>query len=505
MLGIRSHRSIRITVVLLALFGIVCAAHSANLLRAAPLAQQAGPYTVALPLVVRDGSTQPPPATPTPEPDGESGALFMQPDKKVAGPSIKVDAQGGMHLAYYDSVPLAEMPAATYAYCPPPASQCDDGSKWSYLSIGDQIDEVQLQLTPEGYPRLLVGYHDLANFAEVYFYGECNSNCTASEDSWNFIAVTQRSLNASGIGDTYLPKRTFALDPQGRPAFVFYDQNTQPEPDHTGGYYYSCQASCTEDGSWIEGRFTHRNGYYDELVGQPVLQFTSDGKPRILALLYPLNGTGEDGIYYFACDNGCDDDANWQRALVTERGSGPYPAWDLELDAQNRPRAVFFKYDAIDSSAQTLFYLWCDANCANGGTWEVLDIGLPKGDGIGADIELDTAGRPRIAYLNSTQLGYAWCNGNCGSATDWQYGYGDSDEAMEQEYPIARPITCNAGLWDSYSPSLALDSQGNPRMAYDASYKAYCQYQDPTDPSKPPTSEFREIWHSVRTIFTTQP
>jgi hypothetical protein len=52
---------------------------------------------------------------------------------------------------------------------------------------------------------------------------------------------------------------------------------------------------------------------------------------------------------------------------------------------------------------------------------------------------------------------------------------------------------------------LALDSQGNPRIAYDASYKAYCQYQDPTDPTKPPTNEFREIWHSVRTIFTTQP
>src|SRR6185369_10737660 len=74
---------------------------------------QAARYHVYLALTVANkGATTPPPA-PTP-PASTSGALFMQPEKKVAGPSLKVDAQGGMHMVYYDAVPLAEKPAATY-------------------------------------------------------------------------------------------------------------------------------------------------------------------------------------------------------------------------------------------------------------------------------------------------------------------------------------------------------------------------------------------------------
>jgi hypothetical protein len=460
-----------------------------------------GQFSVFLPLVAGPAGLEPPP----PPPDGAEGALFMQPERKVAGPSLKVDAQGGMHIAYYDSVPLAENPAATYAYCPPPASQCGDGSKWTYLRIGDQIDQVQLQLNAAGQPRLLIGQHLTGDYREVYYYGECASSCATSLDSWSFLEVTSRSLAASGISDYYLPTRSFALDPQGHPAFVFYDQDTIPEPDHTGGYYLSCQADCTTAGSWTEARFTHRSGYFDELVTQPVLAFTADGNPRILANLYPLNGTGPEGIHYFACDQGCEDDTNWERTLIIERGSGPYPVWDLELDAQSRPRVAYFRYDASDGTDETLFYLWCDTNCTADGSWQTLDLGLPKGDGIGADLELNTAGHPRIAYLTSADLGYAWCDSGCTTAQDWQHGYADNDDQMTADYPIALPITCSAGIWDSYSPSLALDSAGNPRFAYDASYKGYCQYEDPTDPTKPPTSEFREIWHSVRTVFVEQP
>jgi hypothetical protein len=496
-------RSMRVAILLAVLIAAVCADAPAHVLHATPAAPQAS-HAVYLPMIARGGSPTTPP--PTPPPTEASGALFMQPQKKIAGPSIKVDAQGGMHLAYYGAVPLADKPAATYAYCPPPAAQCGDSRKWSFLSMGDQIDEVQLQLTPQGHPRLLLGYHDTAKFLRVYIYGECDSNCTAGESSWAFVAVTVRSLNAASYGDIYLPNRTFALDPQGRPAFAIYDNNyVNVEPDHIGGYYFACQANCTQPGSWTETLFTHRNGYNNELVSQPVLQFTSDGKPRILAMLYPLNGTGDNGIYYFSCDGACDNSASWQRTLVADRGSGPYPTWDLALDGQNRPRVSFFKYDASDGTGQTLFYLWCDASCTSSGGWRMLNLGLPKGDGIGANIELDPNGRPRIAYLDSENLGYAWCDTNCTNAAGWRHGYADDDQTMEQEYPIARPVTCSAGIWDSYSPSFALDRQGNPRIAYDASYKAYCQYQDPTDPTKPPSNEFIEIWHSVRTVFVPHP
>jgi hypothetical protein len=506
-----SGRSTRFAVLLAALVAIICAAYPVSRLFAAPAAPQSGPNSVYLPMMASSGSstTPPPTTTPpttTPPPAGDDGALFMQPEKKVAGPSLKVDAQGGMHMAYYDSVPLADKPAATYAYCPPPAAQCGDGSKWSYLSMGDAVDQAQLALTPEGHPRMLVGLHNTAAFEEWLFYGECNSNCAVSGDNWTFVQVATQSLNAVSISDSERPRRSFALDAQGHPGFVYYDKDyVNKEPDHTGGYYYSCQTNCTDAANWSEAHFTRTSGYYDELIDAPVLQYTSDGKPRVLSVLYPLNETGAPyGLYYFTCDTGCATASAWERTMIDERTSGPYPAWDLELDAQNNPRVTYFKYDD-GSSNRTLWYEWCNSACANGANWHKTGIGVPGEEGIGADLALDAAGHPRIAYLSDENLGYAWCDGDCTSAAGWQHGYADNDQRMEEEYPIARPVTCNAGIWDSYSPSFALDRAGNPRIAYDASYKAYCQYQDPTDPTRPPTNEFHEIWHSVRMIFTTQP
>lgn len=71
---------------------------------------QAGPNSVYLPMMARAGTSTPPPTTTppttTPPPVDESGALFMQPDKKTAGASLKVDAQGGMHIVYYNAIPL---------------------------------------------------------------------------------------------------------------------------------------------------------------------------------------------------------------------------------------------------------------------------------------------------------------------------------------------------------------------------------------------------------------
>src|SRR5215207_7236431 len=92
-------RSTRVVVLLAALVALIYAADAANLLRAAPAAPQAGSNKVYLPMVARSGGTTTPPKptptprpnpTPTPSPVDESGALFMQPDQKTAGASLKV-------------------------------------------------------------------------------------------------------------------------------------------------------------------------------------------------------------------------------------------------------------------------------------------------------------------------------------------------------------------------------------------------------------------------------
>jgi hypothetical protein len=498
------YHSICVAVLLSMLIALICAA-STSLLQAAPAAPQAGPNKLYLPMARANASTKPTPS-PTPQPTDESGALFMQPDTKTAGASLKVDAQGGMHIVYHNAVPLAEKPAMTYGYCPPPAAQCGDARKWSYLSQGDAVDQAQLALTPEGHPRVLVGLHNTEAFEEWLFYGECNTNCTVSADNWTFVQVATQSLNAVSISDSERPRRSFALDAHGHPGFVYYDKDyVNKEPDHTGGYYYSCQTNCTNRANWSEAHFTRTSGYYNELIDAPVLQYTSDGRPRVLAVLYPLNETGAPyGLYYFTCDIACATASAWGRTMIDERTSGPYPAWDLELDTQNNPRVAYLKYKD-GSSNRTLWYEWCNNACSNGANWNKTSVGVPDDEGIGADLELDSAGRPRMAFLTSSKLGYVWCNGSCATAQGWQHGYGDSDDQMTQDYPVALPVTCNNAIWYTYSPSLALDKDGNPRIAYDGSYQGYCQYQDPSDPTKPPTNEFHEIWHAVRLMFTTQP
>ena len=71
---------------------------------------------------------------------------------------------------------------------------------------------------------------------------------------------------------------------------------------------------------------------------------------------------------------------------------------------------------------------------------------------------LDAQGRPRIAYLNSHDLGYSWCDAGCESPAAWKHRTVETSEDLEAQYPVARPVTCDASTWDNYSPNLRLDS-----------------------------------------------
>lgn len=461
--------------------------------------------TTTYTLVATSGNLQSK-ATATVTVDASQGKLgiFQEPDKKTGTPDIAIDAAGGSHMAYAYHVPVAENPDLIYAYCPPPAASCTDQNRWQRLNLSGPVDQVQISLTADGHPRILARGDSSKGGYKNYYYGECDSNCT-SDTSWNFALVTDSYTN--GVGDItgyYLPKRYFALDPQGRPRFVFYNGDYPSDPDRYGGYYAQCDANCADSQNWSVTRFTHERpeNYRYELIDNPALAFTSKGEPRVVAQLYPLdNSDTENGIYYLGCDSGCEDDANWDRVKIAERGGGPYPAWDIAIDPNDHPRVAFYKEDVLEGdSGKRLHYLSCDNDCFNGG-WNTLNFGLPRQAGDGADIELDVQGRPRIAYLDgSDNLRYSFCNGGCENGANWQHGVVETGNDLDTEYPIARPITCDAGLWDTYAPSLALDATGNPHITYNGSYKARCLYQDPTDPTKPPESSFSEIWHSSRLV-----
>jgi hypothetical protein len=480
-------------------------------------ALQAGAHKVYLPLSIKSSAaTTPPPATPTTPPTtppGGNGGIFLDRSVKTASASTAVDSNGGIHTAYVHYVPEVEKPAAVYSYCA--GAACNNPASWRGVEMLDKAREVQLALTPNGQPRLLITTtSEVYNGGKDYHYAACDANC-AEPSQWSVTRVT--SSWGTEIFDTMndrVPQRSFAIDPQGRPAFIFQDRNYfYREPDHYGAFYMSCAANCTNAENWTEtevGRFIN---YDAEVFKEPSLTFTSSGQPRVISNVFAKDEQGKEapsGLYYYECNSGCDQTANWQRTFLIPTGGGsfPNPGWDIELDANNRPRVVIFTGSGLSPETfdRQLLYLWCDTSCLNADNWQFNNTGLKYAQGEAPDLALNAQGQPRIAWIDASgDLGYAWCNTTCESDTpQWQAKIIDTEDALRKEFPQAVPSHCDADVWEGYAPVLALDRSGNPRIAYDVPVSARCLYDDPTD-NQPPYHRFMPIWRSARLVYFAQP
>ncbi len=450
------------------------------------------------------------PATPAPP---VRPAIFVDTQWKTSSASMAVDAQGGLHMAYYYYEPSGgQSPtAAVYLYCP---TLCESGDNWHGVSMGEGVSEVQVALTAAGQPRMLYRTTStVQSGGNDYHYAECNTDCTNPASWMSTRVVTSYGTSIFDISDDSLPQRYFALDPQGRPRFLYLDRNYPIEPDHYGLFYVTCEADCTDSANWSQALISaviKEEFFFDwEVVTYPSLTFTSDGQPRFIAELMALaDQNRETALYYFACDTGCDDIDNWGRVKIGERGQGSELSWDLALDADNRPRVAHYPASLPDEQGEQLYYTWCNSDCLNPANWTQTNLGLGKRSGQGPDLELDNQGRPRIAYAdpNYGGLGYIWCNVDCESTQgQWEYEIIDWDAKLYAEWPIAYPVTCDAGLWNGLTPSLTLDVQGNPRIAYDTTYNARCLYDDPNDSNDVPYYRFHLVMRAVRGIFFAQP
>jgi hypothetical protein len=297
-------------------------------------------------------------------------------------------------------------------------SQCDKETSWSGVGLGEQVNEIQLQLTPTGQPRVIfrAASQNRPN-GNDYFYAACDQSCT-DPNQWTVIYLTSSSgLGVIDLGkDDGLPQRYFALDPQGRPRFVYIDGIT----DHLGTYYAFCDDQCTDPANWFETRINKDNGnqgpFRYEKFSYLALAFTPNGQPRIVADGVSLQD--EFYIYYLACDGGCEATNSWYSVPLMERGSGVDVSYDIALDGQGRPRVALYQGALLGGQGERLFYAWCNSGCDNDGNWQGSDLGLAQKDGQGPDLVLDSAGRPRLAYglYNAGGLGYSWCDANCETA-----------------------------------------------------------------------------------------
>jgi hypothetical protein len=483
-----------------------------------PAPRPVGP--VFLPLLASSKATPPttpppPTAPPTTPPPGGQGALYPMPTIKTASAAARVDANGVMHTAFVHFVPQADKPAAVYGVCRAGGNGCAQAANWSFVQLTDQANEVQLALTAAGQPRLLVvGDSKVYPAGKDYIYAECNNGCNNGAN-WEVARVlASDGTGIFDVSDQRAPQNYFALDGQGRPRFVYQDRNYLIEPDHYGAFYVSCESGCTDPQNWTQtqiGYWIPGTGRY-EVFSYTSLTFTKAGGPRLIAKLLAQNEDGSeapDGLYYYACDEGCEQQRNWQRVFLTEVGGGsfPLPAWDMELDANDRPRIALFTGDGTIASgfeAHVLHYLSCDANCMNDSSWSSRSVTVP-GEGETPDLELDAQGRPRIAAIFKGALGLLWCDANCSGNAQWQVKIIETPQQMKQGNPQAIPLTCDSDLWKALTPSLALDNGGNPRIAYDVQVDARCRFEDPNNPNGPPVTSFRRIWNGVRLAFLPRP
>lgn len=457
---------------------------------------------------VTPGPTEQPTGQPTAQPTEEptkpapvalGNGFFVDTQWRTSSASLETDTKGGNHLAFLYYHGLAEnVPnSGAYFFC---ASGCDKPANWQGVRLGEEVNEIQLALTPQGNPRVLYRTRDTNN-GWRFFYGACDGQCT-EPSNWTLTHVaSNQGMAPLEINDDELPQRTFALDPAGRPRLVYNDR----APQHFGTFYTFCDEACNDANNWQEVRINKDNGgvgpYRDEDLFYPALTFTPAGQPRVLADGVTMQD--EFFLLYVACDTGCDQAANWQSAPLFPRGSGFEFSYDIAITADGKPRIAYYEGAHVNGGGNVLWYGWCHDNCTNSGNWERHQLGLPVLEGQEPDLELDSAGRPHIAYAlyKDGGLGYSVCSSACeSSGAQWKHQVVETRTQMAQTFSAALPTHCSSGIWNVLTPSLALDGSDKPHVAFDATYHGKCHYVG--EDKWEPWNEMNLVWRAVRVRLT---
>ncbi len=429
------------------------------------MADAAGPYQLFLPALASASTSAPP----TPPPSGEAGFFlpysFGGDAQATDGPSLAVDGNGGVHIAYaaYTSDASGNRPAY-YVYCP---ANCTSVTSFSAPVIfNGKVDHVNLALDAQGHPRIMwEGIDPAGEYLSAYVYLACDTGC-ATAANWQATRVL-------GLDRTLAHNsRFFAISAQGQAGFVYYRDMIGAA---SGTYFAACSSGCASPASWQHTQISPAELQF------PVLKFNTTGLPRIAGDYLDLSvEPALHFLVYLECSAGCQ--------TLTQGGSLPIATcwlcntpkgfFDLALDANGRPRLALYTGPleagrGLDPN--TLYYIYCNDNCGdlNLSVWDGYALGVAAGAGSYAQLVLDAAGRPRLAYEDvSYGLQYTWCVSGCETASPaWQTRLADSSATLDQTEPVAPIPPCQVAAWfTGKRPSLALDPAGNPRFAYDAEH-----------------------------------
>jgi hypothetical protein len=429
---------------------------------------------------------------------GAAGAVTMGiPYEAYHSIDIAVDADGGMHTAFY-TWHHAEHKNVYYGYCPPTdLGACGSPEGWSFVPISDEMYFIEIEVTPAGKPRVLM-YNDKTYPNEsrdpktLYRYAECDDDCT-SAGSWR-VAELGHTNKGGLFFTTDYNHQTFELDGNGNPRFVYevgVRWLTETQWDYPK-FYAGCEADCWQSANWWHYEIPQSLFLYHSS-----LKIGSDGRPRLIA------GTvinGDDWLVYSECVGSCEQASDWTTPLpLLPIGSGPDTRyWTMQLDSQNRPRLAV---QVIDSPIR---YVWCDEGCDDISGWLTYALEFGRRD-LYPVLALDPEGRPRMAFEHEFALGYAWCEEGCETIdeAEWYFAVVDDEDAIVQDVRIPTFTGCTDSEWFAgRRPNIALDGRGNPRLAHDAELAMRC-YRDIERPEL--GREIVTVFWTSRVVYFDQP
>lgn len=441
----------------------------------------------------------------------ERAGFFAESERATASADVALDGAGGLHMGYVHWEPEVEGAEAVYASCAGGAEACGSFEAWFMVELLPAASRVQVAVTNDGRPRLLiVSTSPTQGGGYDYSYAECNAGCD-ERANWTVTPIAMSWDNSmSAIMADRTPQRTFLLDAEGRPQFLYSDRNYFVEPDHYGTFWMTCKADCTDRANWTETDIARHSDYDTEIFDGPALALSPDGQPRVVSRIFAIGENGEDapeGLYYLTCDASCTHSASWQRVWLAQAGSGSYPSpsWDLEIDPQGRPRIAFFAGDGMEQAdlSHTLIYLWCDGtDCLSSDEVWSGTVVVGEGHGEMADLELTPEGHPRMAFRTSGgELGYLACDTACETQDQavWTSNLIEGQGDLATERPTALPITCDGEVWEGISPQLLLPADGRPIVAYDVAVEGRCLYEYVDDPNEV-FYDFHEIYRGARLV-----
>jgi len=206
--------------------------------------------------------------------------------------------------------------------------------------------------------------------------------------------------------------------------------------------YAYCAANCSRESNW--GVIAVGEAHYDG--GGMRLRLDPQGRPRIMWFAKDISQ--REGIYVYAeCNQNCLKPTNWKAiGLVSSLMGALNDEEYFTLDPQGRPHFVF------QNSAGVAYYASCERVCTEGANWTAAPISTPGFEPFNFELIYDSSGRPRISFMTDPRIaemyvGFAACDINCISATNW----------------FVLPRLVHVGV--DYDHSLAVDSQGRPRLA----------------------------------------